>query len=225
MRLKFWEEAIEKCLNNNAKIVPKHPVAIEIFKANSTHKLSKRHFRKLISSRHEYFKKNTFNNLEDLEKYAEDTVSSIYYLILEGSSVKNIDADHAASHLGKAQGIAQQIRSASHAARLNFIPIPLETLARNKVSQEDLLRSKTSESLRESVFEVASKSHQHLEKARSLLQSVPNEARKFLLPAIPVRIYLDRLQKVNYDIFHPSLQHRSWKLLPQLWLYNVRNKY
>nr|CAH7746812.1 unnamed protein product [Callosobruchus chinensis] len=225
MRLKFWEEAIEKCLHNNSKLVPKHPVAIEIFKANSTNKLSKRYFLKLISSRQEYFKRNTFNNLEDLEKYAEGTVSSIYYLILEGSGVKNINADHAASHLGKAQGIAQQIRSASHAGRLNFIPIPLEILAKNKVSQEDLLRSKSSESLRESVFEVASKSHQHLEKARNLLQSVPKEARKFLLPAIPVRIYLDRLQKVNYDIFHPSLRHRSWKLLPQLWLYNVRNKY
>ncbi|VEN64804.1 unnamed protein product, partial [Callosobruchus maculatus] len=123
------------------------------------------------------------------------------------------------------QGIAQQIRSAAHAGRLNFIPIPLEILVKNKVSQEDLLRAKSSESLRETVFEVASTSHQHLEKARSLIESVPKEARKILLPAIPVRIYLDRLQKVNYDIFHPSLKHRSWKLLPQLWLSNVRNKY
>ncbi|CAH1985783.1 unnamed protein product [Acanthoscelides obtectus] len=225
MRLKFWEEAIEKCLCNNPKIVPKHPVAIEIYKAHSKHKLSKRYFQRLILSRHEYFKQNTFNKLEDLEKYAEKTVSSIYYLILEGSNVKNMSADHAASHLGKAQGIAQQIRSASHARRLNFIPIPLEVLAKNKATQEDLLRSKSTETLRESVFEVATRSHQHLEKARSLLESVPSDARRVLLPAIPVRIYLDRLQRVNYDIFHPSLQQRSWKMLPQLWLYNVRNKY
>lgn len=45
-----------------------------------------------------------------MEKYAEQTVSSTYYLILEGCGVKNVDADHAVSHLGKAQGIVQQLR-------------------------------------------------------------------------------------------------------------------
>lgn len=51
-----------------------------------------------------------FNSLEDMEKYAEKSVSSVYYLILEGCGVKNVHADHAASHLGKAQGITQQLR-------------------------------------------------------------------------------------------------------------------
>lgn len=45
-----------------------------------------------------------------MEKYAERTVSNVYYLILEGCKIKNINADHAASHLGKAQGIVQQLR-------------------------------------------------------------------------------------------------------------------
>lgn len=45
-----------------------------------------------------------------MEKYAERTVSNVLYLILEGCKVKNINADHAASHLGKAQGIVQQLR-------------------------------------------------------------------------------------------------------------------
>lgn len=45
-----------------------------------------------------------------MEKYAEHSVSSVYYLILEGSGIKTINADHAASHLGKSQGIVQQIR-------------------------------------------------------------------------------------------------------------------
>lgn len=45
-----------------------------------------------------------------MEKYVEKSVSNVYYLILEGCGVKNVHADHAASHLGKAQGIVQQIR-------------------------------------------------------------------------------------------------------------------
>lgn len=45
-----------------------------------------------------------------MEKYAEMSVSNVLYLILEGCGVKNIHADHAASHLGKAQGLSQHIR-------------------------------------------------------------------------------------------------------------------
>lgn len=48
--------------------------------------------------------------MDEAEKYAEQTVSSTYYLILEGSGISNMDADHAASHLGKAQGLVQQLR-------------------------------------------------------------------------------------------------------------------
>lgn len=64
----------------------------------------------MILSRKELFNLNTFNSLEDMEKYTERTVSSVYYLILEGCGVKNLNADHAASHLGKAQGIVQHLR-------------------------------------------------------------------------------------------------------------------
>lgn len=45
-----------------------------------------------------------------MEAYAEKSVSNVLYLILEGSGVKSIHADHAASHLGKAQGLVQQVR-------------------------------------------------------------------------------------------------------------------
>lgn len=35
MRFKFWEETIEKCLTKDVKIIPKHPVAMELFKVNN----------------------------------------------------------------------------------------------------------------------------------------------------------------------------------------------
>lgn len=39
--------------------------------------------------------------LAALENYAEDTSSSVLYLILESLRVRNMEADHAASHIGK----------------------------------------------------------------------------------------------------------------------------
>lgn len=35
MRFKFWEETIETCLTRDSKSVPKHPVAMELFKVNN----------------------------------------------------------------------------------------------------------------------------------------------------------------------------------------------
>lgn len=32
MRFIFWEETVEKCLTSDIKTVPKHPVAMEMFK-------------------------------------------------------------------------------------------------------------------------------------------------------------------------------------------------
>lgn len=106
-----------------------------------------------------------------------------------------------------------------------MICLPQEILAKNKVSHEEILRAKKSDRLTESVYEVADRAHQHLSMARKLIEQVPKEARDVLLPAVNVDFYLDRLQKVHYDIFHPSLQHRSWSWLPKLWLMHYRNQY
>ncbi|GJQ69882.1 hypothetical protein Trydic_g22427 [Trypoxylus dichotomus] len=225
MRLKFWEELIDKVFTKDATKVPQHPVAIELFKALTRVNFTKRYFKTLISSRSEFMNKNTFSNLEDIEKYTEKTVSNVYYLLLEGNRIKNIHADHAASHLGKAQGIVQQLRTVPISKQINFICLPQDLLAKNKVSHEEILRTKKSDRLTECVYEVASRAHQHLTMARNLLGQVPKEARDILLPAVNVDLYLERLQKVHYDIFHPSLQIRSWLWLPKLWMAHYRNRY
>lgn len=93
------------------------------------------------------------------------------------------------------------------------------------MSQEEVIRGKSSSKLQDTIFEVASRAHQHLVKARSLSESVPKEGRAALLPAVPVYSFLDRLQKVNYDVFHPGLQNRPWTILPRLYVSNLRNKY
>ncbi|XP_025829581.1 NADH dehydrogenase (ubiquinone) complex I, assembly factor 6 isoform X2 [Agrilus planipennis] len=188
-------------------------------------KLSKHHFLNLISCRKQYLPQNYFNNLEDLEKYAEKSMSSVYYLIFEGMDIRNIHADHAASHLGKAQGITQQLRIAPFAKQLNTIPIPQDLLIKHNLSQEDILRGKSSKNLKECVYEIASRAYQHLMKARSLLQKVPAKGRDALLPAVPVYNYLDRLQKVDYEILHPDLQKKSRMWLFHLWISHFQNKY
>lgn len=178
-----------------------------------------------------------------MEKYADQTVSSVLFLVLESCGVRNVNADHAASHLGKAQGIVnllrlmvfnfnfleyiffQFFRTVPLAKKLHIMPLPKEILAKHKVSEEEVYRGIPSERLCECTFEVASRAHQHLVKARSLMRKVPEEGRAALLPAVSVDVYLQRLQEVNHDVLNPKLQQRHWKLLPKLWITNFKNKY
>ncbi|PNH02586.1 NADH dehydrogenase (ubiquinone) complex I, assembly factor 6, partial [Tetrabaena socialis] len=89
--------------------------------------------------------------LSALEQYAEGTAAQLMYLQLSAVDVKNKDADHAASHLGRAVGITTLLRgTAAHAAaRRSYLPLDL--CAEARVSQEDVYGGVVSDGLRDVV--------------------------------------------------------------------------
>lgn len=81
-----------------------------LLQAVKKHNLTKSFLKRLLQSRELRLMKSFCMTTNDLLKYTEDSVSCVYYLSLEGCGIKNVHADHAASHLGKAQGIANTLR-------------------------------------------------------------------------------------------------------------------
>lgn len=133
MRLKFWEDTISKIFDNNKKksTVPKgHPVVEEIVLAVNRTKFTKRYFDRMINSRK--ISNLNFISVKQMEQYAEDTVSSVNYLILEALDCRNTHADHAVSHLGKSQGITNLLRSVYSQKSSQHLPIPQELLIKVK---------------------------------------------------------------------------------------------
>ncbi|KAJ8867179.1 hypothetical protein PR048_030973 [Dryococelus australis] len=80
MRMKFWEDTIEKIYSDN---VPQHPVAIELHHAFKRHKLTKRFLKRLIAVRSAQLTCPSFPDLDAIELYCEASVASVYYLLLE----------------------------------------------------------------------------------------------------------------------------------------------
>ncbi|XP_062545008.1 NADH dehydrogenase (ubiquinone) complex I, assembly factor 6 homolog [Armigeres subalbatus] len=204
MRLKFWEETIDKLFKNDLKHVPEQPVIQELKTAIDAQKLTKRYFQRLISAR---LNANLrFVTTKQMEEYAENSVCSVLYLLLEAHGVRNVHADHAASHLGKAQGIVNLLRSIPHQERRNVVPVPQEVLMQHGVSQERVLRNrKEDKGVEEVIFQLAGLAHQHLEKARKLAGSVPKQARPVLLPGVAVGRYLERLRKAKFHLTDSKL--------------------
>lgn len=101
--------------------------------------------------------------MKAVEQYSEDTTSSIYYLLLESLNINSLDADHAASHLGKAHGIITLIRSIPYNAQKRLIVLPQELMVKHNVSAEAVIQRKLTDDFKNIIYEVASCAKHHVD--------------------------------------------------------------
>ncbi|XP_050670187.1 NADH dehydrogenase (ubiquinone) complex I, assembly factor 6 isoform X1 [Leptidea sinapis] len=225
MRLQFWQDTVNQIFKKSQDLsnIPANPVAQELFKVCSCYKLPRRYLERLVQSRKSILKTKYFQCMEDIENHSEHAVSSVYYLVLSIAEISNVHADHASSHLGKAQGIVNILRSIHVSNYLKLVSLPMDVLMKYSVSQESVLRGIDSDSIRNVVFEVASRANSHLQKARSI--EVPKETHQIFLPAVAIEKYLKKLEKANFNIYDVSLQRGNPTLPFHLYYIRLLNKY
>jgi NADH dehydrogenase [ubiquinone] 1 alpha subcomplex assembly factor 6 len=107
MRILWWKDVIDKVF---AKKLVEHPVAQALSSVAFEQKIISKHWlkRPVDASRDEGVIPET---TAELERYAEDTQSTILYMTLQAGGIRSTVADHAASHIGKAAVAAQGIAS------------------------------------------------------------------------------------------------------------------
>lgn len=206
MRMRFWKDSIDKIFKGEP---PQTPVALEMSGAAGYFKLSKRWAERMVDARTAQMDSDFFLSIKDVEEYAEQSNSSLYYLLLECLGIRNVQADHAASHLGKAQGLVTLLRSIPFHAAKRSVLIPMEIFGKHKVPQEDFIRGIHSQAMADALFEVASLANQHLEKARALQSSLPDKSYTVFLNAAVCDHYLKSLQYANFNPFDSKLQSRN----------------
>ncbi|KAK6533533.1 hypothetical protein TWF694_002472 [Orbilia ellipsospora] len=235
IRMQFWRDTIEKTY---ASTPPKEPVALLLSKVLHTDSLplTKSFFLKLITARETYLGNKPYPTLDSLESYSESTYSSLHYLSLEALNYKSTTLDHIASHIGKASGIAAVLRGTPLLASRGpnsanaAVILPVEVCAKHNLRQEDVIRhGGKAAGLKDVVFEVATRANDHLITAREMLKRAGNEATGLafttFLPAVPTSLYLSRLEKLDFDVFDPSLQMREWRLPWKAYMANTRRQF
>ncbi|CAG7861263.1 unnamed protein product [Brassica rapa] len=231
MRLLWWQEAIDKLYT---KKTVNHPAAQALSWAISEHSVSKPWLKRSVEARIRDAQREADDipeSVEELEKYAEDTVSTLLYNTLQAGGISSTAADHAASHIGKASGLVLLLKSLPyHCTRNrhhNYIPVELAEkhglFVKHGGRSEILLDNDSREGLCNVVFEIASVANVHILKARELAGKVPAEAKPVLLHSVPVQVLLDSLSKVHFDVFDPRMQ-RGVLGVPPLW-FQVRLKW
>lgn len=286
MRLQFWRDAVTKTLAGSP---PKEPVAILLASAiadlqartQGRSRISKGWLTRLINAREQTLTNDPYPNLAALESYAENTYSTLMYLTLSAIPMASVTADHVASHVGKAVGIAAVLRglplvafptpqsqhSNSAAAGMlggggggggggtkqGAVMLPLDIMAQTGVKEEEVFRQGAeAPGLRDAVFTVATRASDHLITVQQMLSNLRagqdvghdfehegeeghqygsetgygvsqgqgnetpldevNRAFGVFLPAVSTRLWLDRLESFDFDIFRPELLGSEWKL-------------
>ncbi|AQK79833.1 NADH dehydrogenase (ubiquinone) complex I, assembly factor 6 [Zea mays] len=200
MRLLWWKEGVDKIFGN--KLV-EHPVAQALSSIIADHKVSKHWLKRSVEARI-----NDANREEGtiprtsakLERYVEDTQSTILYMTLQAGGIQSTVADHAASHIGKASGLLLLLKALPHHVNnqgtVHYIPASVAEECGLLITREGgRSEVRAGERLLDVVFKVASVAEAHLHKARELAPSVPKEAIPMLLPALPAQVLLDTLRR------------------------------
>lgn len=121
------------------------------------------------------------------------------------SGVVSRDADHAASHLGKAIGISLLLRGAPYQASKRRSYMPVELCSQHGVSQEDVYRGNVTDGLRDVALAVAAAAMGHLREARHLAGKLPKAAPQVMQQGVLAGHYLSALEKAGFNVFDPSL--------------------
>jgi len=274
--MQFWRDNLTRTF---ASTPPKEPVAILLHHAlvslqsrypGTSTNVMKGWFMKVINTREQYMDNRPYTSLDALETYAENTYSTLMYLTLANLPLQSMAADHVASHIGKATGIAAVLRGlpliafppppnhhSNNAAfnsalgggqggRQGAVVLPLDVMAEAGVKEEEVLRQGAdAPGLKDAIFTVATRANDHLITAREMIKNLQQgkeaghdfehageDGHQYIessyknssqaedvergfgvfIPAVSTRLWLERLEKLDFDVFRPELRAREWTL-------------
>ncbi|XXQ30574.1 Squalene/phytoene synthase [Plasmodiophora brassicae] len=187
IRLMWWRDTLEKVSNPETRV--EHPVAVALQHAIGAYAFPRRWVSSIVDARD---RDTEPTSMADMEKRFEACHSTLLYLTLHGMGIRDLHADHAASHIGKAVGIVTALRAIPGGYSAN---LPRDLLARG------IRFDRANPALADLTYELACQAKQHLDHARSMRDSVPADARPVLLPAVPCSAWLDRIERANFDVF------------------------
>lgn len=195
-RIKFlwWRSSIQELFSPDPGArVPEHPICHVLRPVILQSKLSRSWFQRMISAREDDLGQGDFpalaslESMDSLERHAEDTCSSLLYLALEIAGVKDIQADHVASHIGKAMGIVANIKAAEgYALGKDALLVPRNLSSKYSLSRDGLLQGEQSDDAwKSAIFDLACQAKSHLDHARTLPKP-PAEALPILAQAVRI---------------------------------------
>merc|ERR1711977_286294 len=214
LRMQFWRDNLTRTF---AHTPPKEPVAILLHHALQL--LQDRHpgistsvmkgwSMKVINAREQYMDNRPYTSMEGLETYAENTYSTLMYLTLAA-----LPLDFMAQAGVKEEEI---FRQGAEAPGLKDAIFTVATRANDHLitAREMLKNLQQGKDAGHDFEHEGEEGHQYYETSSKGMSQADEIERGFggLMPALATRLWLEKLEKYDFDVFRPELRSRGWRL-------------
>jgi len=203
VKLAWWKEEIQNLYKGN----PIHPVTKALQPFIHQFHLSEEHFLEIIDGMEMDLNFNRYEDFKQLQLYCYRVASVVGILSAQIFGFSNRKTLKFAHDLGLAFQLTNIIRDVGEDARRNRVYIPLDELARYHVSEEDILRSRQSEAVKQLLEFQIERAESYYDRA---LNELPEEDRKSQrVGLIMTAIYRTLLREIKADGAEKVLNFRT----------------
>ncbi len=138
MKLSWWNTTIKQLYTQPQAPPPSQPVVVMLHFLIQRHALTQRLFSRLVQAKLTDVEYAPPAGIAELDAYNESTYSSLLYLALQCTPRQHasVHADHVASHVGKAVGLARLLQSLPAHAREQRCYVPTAIMQQCKVDED-----------------------------------------------------------------------------------------
>jgi phytoene synthase len=212
-RLAAWRDDVRKACSGER---PQFPVNLELQAVIAQYRLPFEHFDQLLAGVEMDLDIQRYESYEPLELYCYRVASVVGLLSIEIFGYRNAACREYAVYLGKALQLTNILRDVRADAERGRIYLPLDELARFKVTPEEILRFEYSARFAELAASVAARARHFYRLARETLPA--EDHRSMVAAELMGSVYwrlLRKLERRRFNVFgpRPTRLNKGQKLL------------
>lgn len=212
-KLNWWRSEIENLYLGQ----PQHPVSKALVEPIKTYNLNAEHFIEIIDGMEMDLNFNRYEDFKQLQLYCYRVASVVGLLSAQIFEFNNRKTLKFAHDLGMAFQLTNIIRDVGEDARRNRIYLPLDELAKFNVTEEDILKSRESESVKKLLDYQIERAENYYDRALNQLPAEDHKNQRVGL--MMAAIYRTLLREIKADGAEKVLNSRtSLGALRKLWL-------
>lgn len=214
IRLQWWHEVVEGGRPEEAQASPVAAALLSLV----PEPLPRQLLLETIEARAFDLYDDPMPTLAAFEGYARRTVGAV---MLGASRILSPDDAALIAALAESAGIAvaivETLRQLPRHASRGQLYVPIEVLDRHGAPAADIYAGRTTPALLAALAEMRVYARRHLAAAADLLQAAPREVLPAVLPAAAAPLYLDRMERRDYDPFRTAIEVPQWRRQWALW--------
>jgi phytoene synthase len=214
IRLQWWRETLA---GTRAGEAAANPVAAALMETMAHFGLSAEILADLIEARAFDLYDDPMPTLDAFAAYGRRTASGLIELCARVLDAGHADVGELAGPAGLAYATTGLLRTfALHASR-GQLYLPADVLDRHGAQPSDILAGRPTPALRAALAELRAFARQNLAAFAARGAALPAAIVPAILPVALVRLYLDRMERRDYDPFTTPVEVAQWRRQWTLW--------